>query len=148
MTMLPELKFSEARSKFTEVVDRAQRFEIPIIRPRKQSEDFNILLRGDLLKSLLSPEQEREFTAKVFREDDGSVTISVDPLDIVVNAGNLEAAIQAAAQETAEYAREYLDPENFPLYSRSPNRRPHLALVVKTLLCESPERVKELIGLA
>ena len=54
MTMLTELGFSEARNNFTEVVDRAQRFEIPMIRPRKKSEDYCAVVRADLIKALFN----------------------------------------------------------------------------------------------
>jgi hypothetical protein len=77
MTMLAELNFSEARSKLTEIVDRAQRFEIPVIRPRKKSEDYSIIVRADLLKSLLSKEPIKEFSVEVFTEADGNVTVKI-----------------------------------------------------------------------
>ena len=146
--MLAELNFSEARSKLTEIVDRAQRFEIPVIRPRKKSEDYSVIVRGDLLKSLLSKEQTKEFSIEIFNEEDGSVTISVDPFDIAVNGETREAAIEQAIDEVIDYAKEYMEPENFPVYFRSPNRRFHLALVTKVLLCDSTEQVKGIIGLA
>lgn len=146
--MLAELSFSEARSKLTEIVDRAQRFEIPVIRPRKKSEDCSVIVRGDLLKSLLSKEQTKEFSVEIFNEVDGSVTISVEPFDIAVNGETREAAINQAVNEVLDYAKEYMEPENFPVYFRSPNRRFHLALVTKILLCDSPEQVKGIIGLA
>lgn len=146
--MLPELKFSEARSKLTEVVDRAQRFEIPVIKPRKKSEDFTILLRGEMLKALLDQQRCSDLTVNTFHEDDGSITISVDPFDIAVNGATLEEAANRAAEDVIEYACEYMDPDNFALYYRSQNRHSHLALVVKTLLCDSKEQVKVLLGLA
>jgi hypothetical protein len=146
--MLAELNFSEARSKLTEIVDRAQRFEIPVIRPRKKSEDYSVIVRGDLLKSLLSKDQIKEFSVEVFDEKDGSVTISVDPFDIAVNGETREDAIGRAVDEVIDYTQEYMEPENFPVYFRSPNRRFHLALVTKVLLCDSKEQVKGIIGLA
>ena len=148
MTMLAELGFSEARNNLTEVVDRAQRFEIPVIRPRKKSEEYCAVVRADLIKALLDKDMAMEFATEVFREESGSVTISVLPFEIVANGQNLEAAVHEAVEEVIDYAREYIDPVNFPLYHRSPNRRPHLALVVKVLLCHSLDQVKELIGLA
>lgn len=146
--MLAELSFSEARSKLTEIVDRAQRFEIPVIRPRKKSEDYSVVVRGDLLKLLLSKEQIKEFSVEVITENDGSVTISVVPFDIAVNGETRELAIEQAVDEVIDYVQEYMEPENFPVYFRSPNRRAHLALVTKIILCDSKEQVKGIIGLA
>jgi len=148
MTMLAELKFSEARNNLTEVVDRAQRFEIPVIRPRKKSEDYCAVVRTDLIKALLDKDMATEFSPEVFQEESGSITISVLPFEIVVNGPTMEAAMHEAIEDVIDYAREYIDPVNFPLYHRSPNRRSHLALVVKVLLCHTQDQVKELVGLA
>ncbi len=148
MTMLSELNFSEARSRLTEIVDRAQHFEIPVIRPRKKSEDYSVIIRSDLLKTLLSKEQIKEFSVEFFNEDDGSVTISVDPFDIAVNGENQEEAVEQVVNDVIDYAKEYMEPENFPIYSRSPNRFLHLALITKVLLCNSREQVKGIMGIA
>lgn len=148
MTMLAELNFSEARSKLTEIVDRAQRFEIPVIRPRKKSEDYSVVVRADLLKTLLAKEQIKEFSVAIFNEEDGSVTISVDPFDIAVNGESREVAVEQAADEVMDYAKEYMEPDNFPVYFRSPNRRLHLALVTRVLLCDSKEQIKGILDLA
>jgi hypothetical protein len=147
MTMLAELKFSEARNQFTTVVDRAQRFEIPVIRPRKKSEDFSVIVRGELLKSLLAKEQEREFKVKIINETDGSTTVTVAPFAIAVNAPTSEAAISQTVAEVIDYAQEYMGAENFRLYFNSPNRHSHLVLVTKILLCASPDQVQAILGL-
>ena len=148
MTMLTELGFSEARNNLTEVVDRAQRFEIPVIRPRKKSEDYCAVMRADLIKAILDKDMTAEFSTEVFREGNGSITISVLPFGITANGPTMEAAVHEAVVEVVDYAREYIDPANFPLYHRSPNRRSHLALVVKVLLCHTLDQIKELAGLA
>jgi hypothetical protein len=105
-------------------------------------------LTRDLLKLLLSKEQTKEFSVEILIEADGSVTISVAPFDIAVNGETREAAIEQAVDQVVDYAKEYMDPENFPVYSCSPNRCFHLALVAKVLLCDSIEQVKGIIGLA
>lgn len=147
MTMLAELKFSEARNQFTDVVDRAQRFEMPVIRPRKRSEDFSVVVRGELLKSLLAKDQEREFNTEIYGETDGSTTITVTPFGIAVNEPTREAAIRQVIDEVIDYAQEYMEPENFLLYFRSSNRHNHLVLVTKILLCDTPEQVQGILGL-
>lgn len=146
--MLAELNFSEARNRFTEVVDRAQRFEISVIRPRKKSEDYSVIVRGDLLKILLGKDQEKEYSVEVLNELDGSVTISVGPFGITVNSETRETAIEQVVQDVIDYAKEYMEPENFPVYFRSPNRRSHLVLITKVLLCDTKEQVKGITGLA
>lgn len=146
--MLAELNFSEARKQFTEVVDRAQRFEIPVIKPRKKSEDYSAVFRVDLIQALLKKEMISDYKIEVFDELSGTVTISVDPFDIAVNAPTKEAAIEEAIDEIIEYTQEYLNPRDFSMYYNSPNRHSHLALVVKVALSHTREDVKEITGLA
>ena len=148
LTMIAELSFTEARSRLTEMVDRAQRSELPVIRPRKGSEDATVLIKAEFLKTLLRHTENAHFTPVVYDEDDGSTTITLHPLDLVANGANREEAIVAAVEDAITYARDYLDPANFPLYSRSPNRRDHLNLVVGIALCADKNEVRELLGLA
>ncbi len=49
-------------------------------------------------------------TPQFLEEPDGSITVSLDPLDIAVNANTRHAAVHAACQEAIDYAREYLSP--------------------------------------
>ncbi len=74
--------------------------------------------------------------------------MTLEPLDIAVNGASKEAAIQEAAMEAMEYAREYLDPSNVAFYLRSPNRRPHLSTVLRIGICDSTSEVLEVLNLA
>ena len=111
-------------------------------------EDATILIKAEFLKTLLRHTENAHFTPVVYDEDDGSTTITLHPLDLVANGANREEAIVAAVEDAIIYARDYLDPANFPLYSRSPNRRDHLNLVVRIALGADKNEVRELLGLA
>lgn len=144
--MLSEYSFSSARSNLTELIDRVQRMVPAVIKPRKKSEEASVVLSRSLLMALL-PSRIEDLAAKLefIMEPDGSVTATLDPMDIAVNAETKEAATRRAAEEAIEYAREYLSPKNAAVYMRSPNRSSHLPIVVRISLCDSVDEVLELL---
>lgn len=83
------------------------------------------------------------FRVEFLPEDDGSVTAVLDNFDIVENGATEEEALEAVAEELAEYALEYL--ENFNLYFNSPNRRSHFFYVLNVLIQDDLEGVRNLI---
>ena len=67
------------------------------------------------------------FQVTVYTEGDGSITLSMDDMDLVVNAPSKEAAIKALCRDIVEYAEEYR--KEFAAYSAAPNRAAHASLV-------------------
>ena len=47
------------------------------------------------------------FQVTVYTEDDGSITLSMDDMDLVVNAPSKEASIKTLCRDMVEYAEEY-----------------------------------------
>lgn len=47
------------------------------------------------------------FQVTVYTEDDGSITLSMDDMDLAVNAPSKEATIKALCRDMVEYAEEY-----------------------------------------
>lgn len=80
-----------------------------------------------------------QYEAAELKEDDGSVTLSLDDIDIVANAETLPDAKAALAQAIQEYAEEYYS--NFGTYSASPNRRNHLPYIMKALIAKSTDEI-------
>ena len=72
-----------------------------------------------------------KFTAEKFIEDDGSVTLSLDQIDLVENGKDEKTAIKQLAQYIYEYAEEYY--ADFELFYNAPNRRGHLPYVLDVL---------------
>jgi hypothetical protein len=89
-----------------------------------------------------------EVTPRFESEDDGSVTLVLEPLEIVCNGSTRADAIRDAISDAVEYASEYLAPENVQLYLRSPNRCGHLPLVLRIGLCETDAEVRSVLNLA
>ncbi|MGE5578748.1 MAG: hypothetical protein ACM3WU_01790 [Bacillota bacterium] len=148
MTVIAEYNFSKARSNLTELIDGVQQLAPAVIRPRKKTEDASVVLSRAFLKMILQEAETSRVQPRVLSEADGSVTVILEPLDIAVNSGSREAAIQEAVNEAVEYAREYLDPSNVAFYLRSPNRRPHLSTVLRIAICDSTPEILEVLNLA
>ena len=80
------------------------------------------------------------FQVTVYTEDDGSITLSMDDMDLVVNAPSKEAAIKALCRDMVEYAEEYR--KEFAVYSAAPNRAAHAPLV-KEILSVTPQKLRD-----
>lgn len=81
------------------------------------------------------------FTAKVFRESDGSITLSMNEIDIVENGKTMEEARLMLGTSLLEYATDYY--EDYELYSHSPNRKKHIPYVFRALIMDDPFQIGE-----
>ena len=128
---------TEVRKNWSSVCDQAR------VRPNfiKRTHDRMCLLSEETLLKLLS---NATFECFVYAEEDGSFTAALNSIDLAENGKTREDALDAISKAIYEYAEEYYDA--YDLYSRSPNRAPHLPYVIKALLLGSAENVrKELI---
>ena len=80
------------------------------------------------------------FQVTVYTEDDGSITLSMDDMDLAVNAPSKEAAIKALCRDMVEYAEEYR--KEFAVYSAAPNRAAHAPLV-EEILTATPQELRD-----
>lgn len=106
----------------------------------KRTRDNLALLNIDTLSYVLSG---YKYSAEIFIEKDGSVTLSADYLDLVVNAKDEEQAKNALASDIKEYAEDYY--EHYAVWSVSPNRRTHIPYVLKALSLDTKEIAEELV---
>ena len=107
----------------------------------KRNRDFLISLSIKQAKVLLN-----SFHFKIIysKEDDGTVTATLDDFDLVVNEVDEMSARKALAQELIEYAQEYFS--EFQLYFNSPNRQSHFPYILMILLQEDLNGVIDLIS--
>lgn len=84
-----------------------------------------------------------EFTAKKYIEDDGSVTLSLNEIDLIENGENEQDARIALGAAILEYSADYYN--EYALYSRSSNRKKHIPYIFKALIMDSPELIGESI---
>jgi hypothetical protein len=137
--MLDELQFTDARKEFTSMYNEVFNSYKPVIIKRKQAEEV-LVLRTDLQKMLLS-----NFTLKpeILHEEDGSVTLALDILEIYVNGDTLEKAIIELVQDLKNYAQDFIDRSQ--LFMNAPNRKSHFPYVLRILLCENDEEIRSFL---
>ena len=83
------------------------------------------------------------FTAKKFVEEDGSITLSLNEIDLVENGTEESSARYALGNAILEYAMEYYN--DYAFYSRSPNRKGHVPYIFKALIMDNPQKIGESI---
>lgn len=126
---------TDARKNWSTVCDNAVRNKPVFV---KRTRDYMIIASNETLRDIL---EDRKFNTTLFKEDDGSVTIASNELDLAENAADKETAMTKMAEAILDYAEEYY--EDYDLYSRAPNRRAHLPYVFKAIVLGTPEAVKE-----
>lgn len=84
------------------------------------------------------------FTAKKLIENDGSITLSLNEIDLIENGKNESSARLALGNAILEYSFEYY--KNYSFYSHSPNRQSHIPYVFKALIMDDPKEIGEIIA--
>ena len=84
-----------------------------------------------------------QFTAKKFIEEDGSVTLSLNEIDLVENGKDEQEARLNLANAILEYSMEYYN--EYEMYSHSPNRKKHIPYIFKALIINNSEKIGEII---
>lgn len=128
---------TEVRKDWSRVLDSVTRRRPAFI---KRTHDNVVLASTESLSAMLS---DVRYETNIFQEDDGSITLSLDALDLVVNGKSFESAKKSLANDIEEYAEEYY--ANYESYSVSPNRRAHLPYVMKALIADSPKELEDAI---
>ena len=79
------------------------------------------------------------FTAQKIMEEDGSVTLSLNEIDLVEN-GSDEADVRLKmGNAIIEYSVTYYN--EYTIYSHSPNRRHHIPYIFKALMMDNPKEI-------
>lgn len=124
---------TDVRNEWSATIDSVIHHRPKLI---KRTRDRMWLSSIDTMKDILSA---YHFTADMYTEDDGSVTLSLNEIDLVVNASTVEEAKVLLAKDILEYAEEYYD--NYEIYSRAPNRKKHIPYIFKAILADSAEDI-------
>lgn len=128
---------TDVRKEWGSFIDSIVREKPKVI---KRSRDYIFAVSVDMLKEILKP---YTFTAEIYKEEDGTVTASLNEIDLVENASCEEEIVEKLAKALIEYARNYYN--EFQYWFSAPNRKPHLPYVLHVLLQDSIEGVKGLI---
>jgi len=116
---------TQARNEWSSIVDTTIREKPQFI---KRTRDKLILADINLISELLSA---YTFSANVFKEDNGSVTMSLNEIDLVENGDDEQDALYKLATSILEYAEDYYS--DFLYWSRG-DRASHKPYVLKALI--------------
>lgn len=127
------LNSTDVRKEWGEFIDVVVRKKPQFVkRTRDHIMAVNLEMMVDLLKAY-------ELTANVFTEEDGTVTMSLNEIDIVVNGKDKEEAKYFLIEDLIEYAVQYMN--EFELWFSAPNRKPHFPYILKILLSNTKEDI-------
>ncbi len=128
---------TDVRKDWSAVIDNVVR-----IKPQffKRTRDCLMLTDVRFLLTMLSAYQ---FTATIYKEEDNTVTISLNEIDLVENAETEELAKQQLAESIMEYAEDYYD--DFAYWSSASNRVEHVPYVIKALILNDAQQIGEQI---
>ena len=131
------LSATDVRKEWSSVVDGVVR-ERPVL--VKRTRDKIWLSDVETMAEILTAYQ---FTAERLVEEDNSITLSLNEIDLVENALTEVEARLVLAKSIMEYAAEYY--EHYAVYSKAPNRKAHIPYVFKALLAENIQLLGESI---
>ncbi|MDE7416173.1 MAG: hypothetical protein K2N44_07695 [Lachnospiraceae bacterium] len=84
-----------------------------------------------------------QFTADRYIEEDGSVTLSLNEIDLVENGKDEGEARLNLGKSILEYSIDYYN--EYELYSHSPNRKKHIPYIFKALIIDNPEKIGDML---
>lgn len=131
------LNATDVRRDWSLIIDDVVRRKPRFI---KRTRDYMILSNLDLFENILTI---YEFTAQKFIEDDESVTLSLNEIDLIENAPSEAEARLALAQSILEYAQDYYN--EFDLWSVAPNRKAHIPYILKALIIDDVQKIGDSI---
>lgn len=87
--------------------------------------------------------QAYHFTAERYLEEDGSVTLSLNEIDLVENAATEADARLKLGESILEYSLDYYN--EYETYSHSPNRRKHIPYIFKALIIDDARKIGDML---
>ncbi len=128
---------TDVRRDWSLIIDNAVREKPQFF---KRTRDYMMLSDISFLEELLTA---YTFTAAKIIEEDGSVTLSLNEIDLIENAPTEEEAKLKLAKEIFEYSVDYY--EEFNYWNSSPNRKAHVPYVFKALVLNDINKIGDLI---
>ena len=127
---------TDARNEWSALIDSVIREKPKFI---KRTRDYMMLSDVKLIESLLAA---YVFTANVFHEADGSVTLSLNEINLVENDVSLENAVLKLAEGILDYARDFY---NDFAYWATGERKSHIPYIIKALIIDDINKIGGLI---
>lgn len=119
---------TEVRKEWSSVVDSVVRDKPKFIkRTRDRMWLSNIETMADILEGY-------QFTAEKYVEEDQSITLSLNEIDLVSNAPTEKEAKINLAESIMQYAMDFY--QDYAYWSSAPNRKKHIPYIFKALIMD------------
>ena len=137
MRVIPVMNATDVRKDWSTVVDTTVR-----VKPQffKRTRDYVFLSDLHFMEEFLAG---YSYSAIRMDEDDGSVTLALNELDLVENGKDEEEARSKLAAAILEYAEDFYN--DFSYWGSAPNRKSHIPYVFKALFIGDTEKIGESI---
>lgn len=124
---------TDVRREFSQFIDTVVR-EKPVV--IKRNRDYILSISLEQTVNLLA---DYRFHMNLFSEENGSITASLNELDLIINTTDRNNLKNLMAQEILDYAEDYF--EQFSLYYNSTNRQKQFPYVLKAILADNLEEI-------
>ena len=84
-----------------------------------------------------------QFTVMRYPEKDGSITLSLNEIDLVENGKDEAEARLNLGKSILEYSMDYYN--EYEIYSHSPNRKGHIPYIFKALIIDDPQKIGDML---
>lgn len=83
------------------------------------------------------------FTAIKYVEEDESITLSLNEIDLIAHGADEAEARLLLGQAILEYSMDYYN--EYELFSNSPNRKKHIPYIFKALIIDQAEKIGDIL---
>ncbi|WP_268852552.1 hypothetical protein [Anoxybacillus sp. J5B_2022] len=139
MSMLKEYRFTVARQNFTHIFDDLQKCIPSLVKARKKNETDGVFLNRMLLAQILEP---YKFRVDMRKEEDGSFTAWIEPINDYAMGETEAECRRAAAVAAREFAEDFI---HHPLMFEAKNTQSLIPYALRILLCESLDDIEHLL---
>lgn len=106
----------------------------------EENNRYMIITNLSIMNSLL---EVYKFTANCYVEDNKTITLSLNEMDLVVNADSLENAKKKLAKDILEYSNEFY--KDFSFWGNVPNRKNHIPYILKAIISNNVNEISKTI---
>lgn len=135
--MVRMLSSTDVRKDWSAVIDATVRIKPQFV---KRTRDCMFLSDLHFMQDLL---EGYTYTANRLEEDDGSVTLALNEIDLVENGADEDDARLKLASAILEYAEDYYS--DFSYWGSAPNRKSHIPYVFKALFIGDVQKIGKCI---
>lgn len=133
MNPMITLNATDVRRDWSTVMETVVREKPQFI---KRTRDYMVLADLKLFEDLLSAYQ---FTANKFTEENGSITLSLNEIDLVENGETEAEARSLLGKSIMGYAEDFY--KEYKLWSAAPNRQNHIPYILKALTIDDSGKI-------